>query len=115
MTFREAWRQNPEAHIVTVGAIGAALAFVNDIAVDRGLYAGPRVVPFGFAFLVLSLAASLANQFMRTHRELEALRGELEARVRDRTRKLLEASRAKTRFLATMSHEIERRSTASSA
>ncbi len=104
--FREAWRQHPEAHIVVVGTVGSAVAFLNDVAVDRGLYVGPRVVAFGFAFLILSLAASLANQFLRTHRELEALRGELENRVRDRTRKLLDASQAKTRFLATMSHEI---------
>ena len=104
--FREAWRKHPEAHIVTIGAIGSSLAFVNDIAVDRGVYSGPRLVAFGFAFLVITLAASLANQFLRTHKELEALRGELEERVRDRTRKLLEASRAKTRFLAIMSHEI---------
>ncbi len=104
--FREAWRQHPEVHIVVVGALGSAVAFLNDIAVDRGLYVGPRIVGFGFAFLVLALAASLANQFMRTHKELESLREELEERVRDRTRKLLEASQAKTRFLATMSHEI---------
>ncbi len=104
--FREVWRQHPEAHIVAIGAIGSAVAFLNDIAVDRGLYAGPRIVAFGFAFLVLSLATSLANQFMRTHKELETLRGELEKRVRERTHKLLEASQAKTRFLATMSHEI---------
>ena len=104
--FLEAWRQHPEAHIVVVGAVGSAVAFLNDIAVDRSLYVGPRIVPFGFAFLVLSLAASLANQFTRTHKELESLRGKLEERVRDRTRKLLEASQAKTRFLATMSHEI---------
>ncbi len=104
--FREAWRKHPEAHIVAVGTIGSAVAFLNDVAVTRGLYAGPRIVAFGFAFLVISLAASLANQFMRTHKELETLRNELEKRVRDRTQKLLEASQAKTRFLATMSHEI---------
>ncbi len=102
----EAWRRHPEARIVAVGAIGFGVAFSHDIAVDRGLVVGPRLASFGFAFLVASLAASLANQFMRTHAELEDLRGELEKRVQDRTSKLLEASQAKTRFLATMSHEI---------
>ena len=104
--FREAWRQHPEAHLVAIGTIGSAAAFLNDIAVNRGLYTGPRIAAFGFAFLILTLAASLANQFMRTHKELEALRKGLEKRVRDRTHQLLEASQAKTRFLATMSHEI---------
>ena len=105
-TVREAWRRNPEARIVAIGAIGAGLTFLNDIAVDRGVLDGPRLASFGFAFLVVSLAASLANQFVRTHAELEGLRGELEKRVQDRTHKLLEANQAKTRFLATMSHEI---------
>ncbi len=104
--FREAWRKHPEAHIVTVGAIGSAVTFIHDIAVDRGLLESPRIAAFGFAFLVVTLAATLAQQFMRTHSELEALRAHLEERVADRTRKLLEASQAKTRFLATMSHEI---------
>ena len=104
--FREAWRKHPEAHIVAIGAIGFAVAFIHDIALDRGLLASPRLAAFGFAFLISTLAVSLARQFMRTHRELEALQGELEERVQDRTRKLLEASQAKTRFLTTMSHEI---------
>ncbi len=105
-TAREAWCQQSEARIVAIGAIGSAIAFLSDIAVDRGLYTAPRIAAFGFAFLVLSLAASLANRFMRTHRELQALRAELEQRVRDRTHQLVEANRSKTRFLATMSHEI---------
>ncbi len=49
-------RQHPEAHIV---ATGSAVAFLNDIAVDRGLYVGPHIVAFGFAFLVLSSAMPL--------------------------------------------------------
>ena len=104
--LREAWRKNPEARIVAVGTIGSAVAALNEIAVARGFYAGPKFLSFGFAFFIVSLAASLANQFMRTHAELEGLRGELEKRVQDRTRKLLAASQSKTRFLATMSHEI---------
>ncbi len=103
---REAWRKHPEARIIAVGAIGSTAAFLNDIAIDRGLIVGPRLIAFGFAFLILSLALSLANRFHRTHRELEALRQDLESRVEERTHQLLEASQAKSRFLATMSHEI---------
>ncbi len=104
--FRQAWRDHPEARILAVGAIGSAFAFLNDIAIDRGFIVGPRLIAFGFAFLILSLAMSLANRFHRTHRELETLRHDLESRVEERTQQLLEASQAKSRFLATMSHEI---------
>ncbi len=104
--FREAWRHNPEARILAIGTVLAIAVFLRDVAVDRGLIAGPRWIAFGFAFLVLALAASLANQFLRTHVELEGLQQDLERRVDERTRQLVEASEAKTRFLANMSHEI---------
>ena len=104
--FREAWRRHPEARILAVGTIGSSVTFLNDIAIDRGLIIGPRLIAYGFAFLILSLALSLANRFSRTHRELETLRRDLESRVAERTRQLVEASQAKSRFLATMSHEI---------
>ncbi len=104
--FREAWRRNPEARILAMGTVLSISFFLRDVAVDRGLIAGPRWIAFGFGFLVLALAASLANQFLRTHLELEGLRQDLERRVDERTRQLIEASEAKTRFLANMSHEI---------
>ena len=104
--FRQAWSDHPEARIVAVGTIGSALAFLNDIGIDRGLIVGTRLVAFGFGFLILCLALSLANRFMRIHRELLVLRDDLERRVKERTQQLLEASQAKSRFLATMSHEI---------
>jgi signal transduction histidine kinase len=104
--FHLAWRRNPEARILAIGATVAGLAFVHDVAVDRGFYLGPRLTAYGFAFLVISLAASLANQFQRSLAELEELRRDLERRVEERTRELYEASQAKSRFLATMSHEI---------
>jgi len=104
--FHLAWRRNPEARILAIGATVAGAAFVHDVAVDRGFYLGPRLTAYGFAFLVISLAASLASQFQRSLSELEELRRELERRVAERTRELYEASQAKSRFLATMSHEI---------
>ena len=106
MIFRQAWRNHPEARVLAVGTIGSVATFLNDIAIDRGLFVGPRIIPFGFAFLILSLALSLANRFHRTHHELETLRRDLESRVEERTRQLVEANQAKSRFLATMSHEI---------
>jgi signal transduction histidine kinase len=104
--IREVWRKHPEAHLIALGATVAGAAFLNDALVDRGLYVGPRIAAFGFGVLVLSLAATLATQFQRTHRELETLQAELEKRVEERTRELWEASQAKSRFLAIMSHEI---------
>ncbi len=104
--FREAWRENSEARIIGFGTVAAVAVFAYDVAIDRGFIVGPRLISFGFAILVLSLAASLANQFMRTHLELASLRRELETRVEERTRQLLEASQEKTRFLANMSHEL---------
>ena len=103
---QEVWRRHPEARIVAVGAVVAAAAFLHDVGVDRGLYVSPRMTGFGFGFLVLSFALSLASQFLRVHRELDSLRGDLEERVEERTRELYEASQAKSRFLATMSHEL---------
>lgn len=103
---RQAWRRHPEARIVAVGATVALGAFVHDMAIDRGFVTGSRWSHLGFAFFVLSLAGSLATQFLRVHQELEALRGALESRVAERTRELYEASQAKSRFLATMSHEM---------
>ncbi len=104
--FGQAWRKHPEARILVVGTIGSSVTFLNDIAIDRGLIVGPRLIAFGFAFLILSLAMSLANRFHRTYRELETLRQDLEGRVEERTRQLIEANQAKSHFLATMSHEI---------
>ncbi len=106
VVVREAWRKNPEAHVVAVGAIVSAAAFLSDIAVNRGLYAGPRMSQYGFAVLVISMALSLSDRFSRIHAELDALRRDLEQRVAERTRELVEANRAKSQFLATMSHEI---------
>ncbi|MEM7585452.1 MAG: ATP-binding protein [Acidobacteriota bacterium] len=104
--FRQAWQRNPEARILALGVTLAVAVFLHDIAVDRGLIDGSRWTAAGFACLVLALAASLANQFLRTHVELERLQEDLEARVEDRTRQLIEAGKAKSQFLANMSHEI---------
>jgi signal transduction histidine kinase/DNA-binding response OmpR family regulator len=104
--IREAWRRSPEAHVLALGALVCASAFLNDIAINRGLYPGPRLSQFGFAALVLSMAVSLSHRFSRIHDELDALQRNLQRRVEDRTRELVEANQAKSRFLATMSHEI---------
>ena len=106
VVVRGVWNRHPEAAILAAGVILSVLAFAHDMAVDRGFWVAPRLSPFGFAVFVVSLAASLSNRFLRTHDELELLRQDLEARVEERTRELHEANQAKSRFLATMSHEM---------
>jgi signal transduction histidine kinase/CheY-like chemotaxis protein len=124
---RAAWRGHPEARTVGLGLAVMTACYVNDIALERGLWSAPRLIPLGFAVYLSSMALSLSNRFSRVHRELHQLRRELEERVaerthalsgrtdelskandqlRERTYDLAEASRAKTQFVANMSHEI---------
>ena len=109
----QAWRRHPEAGAVAWGVVLLGLACVQDAAVDRALWTGPRLIPYGFTAFLLSMAFSLSNRFTRVYNEAYALRRDLEARVRERTRELERrteelsaANQAKSRFLAHMSHEI---------
>ena len=118
--IQNALKGHAESKTITVGLILAVIALTNDIAVDRAWIQSPRLIPYGFAALVLSMAISLSNRFSRVYSELDALRADLERRVEDRTlqltdanaklsersRELAEASLAKSQFLANMSHEL---------
>jgi signal transduction histidine kinase len=113
VVLRDAWRGHPEARTISTGLVVALAAIVNDIAVDRAWYLGPRLIPYGFAAFVLSMAVSLANRFSRVHREVQELGVALERRVDERTGELQAANRAleiasahKSRFVANMSHEL---------
>lgn len=113
MVAIHAWRGNPDARLIAAGFVVAAASFALDIASGRGLVTLPPVSPFGFAALVLAMAASLGHRFRRVHDQLDALRIGLEKRVEKRTHELRKArskaetaSRAKTEFLAHLSHEL---------
>lgn len=106
LVARGAWEGHPEARLVALGIFAALLAFLSDTLVDRGFSSWPRLGPFGFGVLVLSTALSLSDRFMRVHAELATLRHDLEARVEERTRALLQASQARASFLANVSHEV---------
>jgi signal transduction histidine kinase/CheY-like chemotaxis protein/HPt (histidine-containing phosphotransfer) domain-containing protein len=106
LLVREVRRSNPEAITLSFGLFALLAACLSDLLLDRGLILAPRLIPYGFTAFLLSMAMSLANRFTRVHREMELLRGHLEARVAERTRELAEANRAKSDFLANMSHEV---------
>jgi signal transduction histidine kinase len=113
VVLRDAWRGHPEARTIAAGLVLAMAGVLNDIAVDRAWTSMPRLIPWGFAAFVLSMALSLANRFTRVYREVQGLGAALEQRVAERTRQLQDANRAlseanqaKSRFMANMSHEL---------
>ncbi len=116
-----AWsRGHPEGRTIGFGVLALSVCYLNDAALDLGWIVSRRLIPFGFAAFVFSMAVSLANRFTRVHGEVEVLRRDLERRVLERTaelshanlelqartRELAEASHAKSQFLANVSHEI---------
>lgn len=125
--MQNAAKRQVESRTIEVGLLLALIALANDISVDRAWIQSPRLMPYGFAALILSMAISLSNRFSRVYSELDALRADLEKRVEERTeklselnvklsdantklsergRELAEASLAKSQFLANMSHEL---------
>jgi len=109
----EARHGHPEARTIVAGLVVVLAAIVNDIAVDRAWTSTSRLIPYGFAAFVLSMALSLGNRFTRVYREVQNLGAALEQRVDERTQQLREANRAlseadqaKSRFVANMSHEL---------
>ena len=117
---RSAFRGHPEGRTIGVGVLLFSAAYLNDTMLDLGWIVSRRVIPFGFAAFVFSMAVSLANRFTRVYGEVGVLRRDLERLVEERTaelrrandalsartEELAEAAEAKSRFLANVSHEI---------
>jgi signal transduction histidine kinase/CheY-like chemotaxis protein/HPt (histidine-containing phosphotransfer) domain-containing protein len=120
VVVRSAFRGHPEGRTIGVGVLLFSAAYMNDTALDLGWIVSHRVIPFGFAAFVFSMAISLANRFTRVYGEVDVLRRDLERLVEERTAELqrantelsartedlAEAAEAKSRFLANVSHEI---------
>lgn len=94
-TLRQAARRgDPEARTVLGGFLLLAASLTIDIAMSLELLPYvPGMPVLGFSALFLAMAVSLSNRFERTHRELDALRVDLERRVDERTHALERANR----------------------
>jgi len=99
--FQEYRRGHPQAMLSPSAFFLATCLF--DLAVDQDWIRGPRLLPVGMTVMVFSMAASLANRLIRTHRELEALTASLEARVNEQTSEL----REHTEQLEQKNHDLE--------
>jgi class 3 adenylate cyclase len=94
-----AWAGNPEARTVVWGMCALGVALVGEVLMFFRLLPDVPGLPIaGFTLLFLSLAVSLSNRFERAHRELDALRIDLERRVEERTRALNGANRRLRRY-----------------
>ncbi len=94
--IQSALKGHAESKIIVIGLLLAVATLANDIAVDRVWIQSPRLMPYGFAALVLSMAISLSNRFSRVYSELDVLRTDLERRVEERTLQLTEQTRKTT-------------------
>ncbi len=101
--LREAWRGHAEARIVAGGAVAACAAGFHDLAAYAGWLHTPNLIPYGHAILVLAMAVSLADRFIRAFSELET-KAEHERRVSAE----LEVKNAELeRFTYTVSHDLK--------
>ena len=64
---------NVEARTMLVGWAVFLYAAINDILLAQGILQTPRLLPLGFAAVLVSMAISLANRFTRIHNHLDGL------------------------------------------
>jgi len=113
--LRRRTKTRPEARWIAAGGLVLVLAEVHQISAVLGVGELPlSLVPFGFAAVVLGMAAALGHRFRRLLDELEELREDLEARVTQRTAELerrneqLQRSRQRTeQVFVTLSEVME--------
>ena len=92
--FRAGRSGDRESRALGVGLLVLMLVLALDVLRLLGIVPAPPGLPIaGFVFMFLLSASSLNGRYEREHRELVALRLDLERRVADRTRELEEANR----------------------
>ena len=109
IVLQEAWRRGGR----TLWALGLSLAFTvvaatHDYLLSQGHMPVRDTFWLGYALplIFLCFGAYLVARLVRASNEVEQLNLSLEDRVADRTRKLEAANVAKTRFLASASHDL---------
>ena len=97
----------------TLWALGISLCFtavaaIHDYFLSRGMMPIKDVywLTYALPMVFLSYGAHLIGHLVRATNQVEELNLSLEERVLDRTRKLEAANMAKTRFLASASHDL---------
>lgn len=90
----------PEIGPVATGFVLLGLGLIGDILGQLRILPVPSgfLAIFGFLSLFLSMSIALSARFERTHRELDLLRRDLEARVAERTRAIEGANRRLRRY-----------------
>lgn len=78
--IKETIKGNPEARIVLIGVLVFLVTCTNDIMIDLARWDTIRLIPAGFAAIMLAMAISLANKFTTAFNNLEC---EVEARTEE--------------------------------
>lgn len=99
---RQAKRRDLDASIILAGMILMCLGVGWDVLVERGMVKSPRLVSYFFLVFILSIAAVLANRFVRVHNESDRLNRELA----EKNASLQQIDQLKDEFLANTSHEL---------
>lgn len=110
LCLRKAWSEGTRALVGQVAGVTAMLvAVTHDYAMQTAnwlpvteVYWLPFVMPVALGLFSLALL----GRMVKALGEVEALNAQLEARVAERTRELELANAAKTRFLASASHDL---------
>ncbi|MCZ6832092.1 MAG: GGDEF domain-containing protein [Gammaproteobacteria bacterium] len=93
MFIREAYSGNAEARTGLVGILVFAAACTNDLLIDFAGWEGTRLVPLGFAAIMLFMAISLANRFTTVFTSLEDEVTQRTAELRIANKHLTESAR----------------------
>ncbi|MEA3247286.1 MAG: adenylate/guanylate cyclase domain-containing protein, partial [Gemmatimonadota bacterium] len=72
LTVRKAWQGHPEARTIGIGlGVSTAAVFYDNVVVWMFGAETMRLEPFGFAAVILAMALSLANRFVRLYGALD--------------------------------------------